>query len=47
MSMAFSLPGADLAATLRRLTQEAAKRALAKREQETQSEERADDQPGE
>jgi hypothetical protein len=47
MSMSFSLTGADLAATLRRLAQQAAKRALVKREQDKHEEERTDDQPGE
>ncbi|WP_175577175.1 hypothetical protein [Rhizobium oryziradicis] len=46
MSMTFSLTGADLAATLRRMAEEAAKRALAKRAQENQNEEGADDQSG-
>lgn len=46
MSMSFSLTGADLAATLRRLAEDAAKRALAKREQD-KNKERTDDQPGE
>ncbi|TWD47000.1 hypothetical protein FB480_11169 [Agrobacterium vitis] len=45
MSMRFSLTGADLAATLRRLAEDAAKRALSKRAQENQNEERRHDQP--
>jgi hypothetical protein len=49
MSMSFSLTGADLAATLRRMTEDAAKRAAAKRlsERNQQTEERFNDQPGE
>lgn len=48
MSMTFSLTGADLAATLRRMAEDAAKRAAAKRlVQQQQTQERMNDQPGE
>ncbi|WP_321385410.1 hypothetical protein [Rhizobium sp.] len=54
MSMSFSLTGADLASTLRRMSEEAAKRAAAKRlsERNQQTEERthdnaSDPRPGE
>lgn len=49
MSMSFSLTGADLASTLRRMTEDAAKRAAAKRlaERNQQTEERTHDQSGE
>lgn len=51
MSMTFSLTGADLAAALRRMAEDAAKRALAKREQDHQNgdqhnKEHRDDQSG-
>jgi hypothetical protein len=45
MSMAFSLSGTDLAATLRRISENALKRAADKRQKQT--EEGSDDQPGE
>ncbi|MBB4954487.1 hypothetical protein H4S14_002964 [Agrobacterium vitis] len=49
MSMSFSLTGSDLAAALRRMAEDAARRAAAKRlsERQKQSEERDNDQPGE
>lgn len=48
MSLRFSLTGSDLAATLRRISEDAVKRAAAKRlaEQQHQTQERSHEQPG-